>query len=161
MDQRWIEPVVLLGKHATLEPMQPRHVEGLKAAARDGQLWKLWYTDVPAPEEAEAFVEHALMCRDQFGEMPYVVHEHKTNKVIGSTRFMNVDEANHRLEIGHTWYAQSYQRSAMNTECKLLMLAHAFEQLNAIAVEFRQPFHEPQLAQGDRAPRCETGRNSA
>jgi RimJ/RimL family protein N-acetyltransferase len=140
MDQRWIEPVVLLGKHATLEPMQPRHLEGLKGAARDGQLWKLWYTSVPAPEQAEAFVEYALMRRDQFGEMPYVVHEHKTNKVIGSTRFMNVDERNQRLEIGHTWYAQSYQRSAMNTECKLLLLTHAFEQLNAIAVEFRTHF---------------------
>jgi N-acetyltransferase len=135
--KRWIEPVVLLGKHATLEPMQPRHVEGLKAAARDGQLWKLWYTSVPSPEKTEQYVEHALMRRDQFAEMPYVIHEHKTNKVIGSTRFMNVDENNLRLEIGYTWYAQSYQRTAMNTECKLLLLTHAFEQLTAIAVEFR------------------------
>lgn len=137
MTQRWIEPIVLLGKHATLEPMQPRHIDGLKAAARDGQLWKLWFTSVPAPEHTESYVEQALMRRDQFGEMPYVVHEHKTNKVIGSTRFMNVDEHNHRLEIGHTWLAQTYQRRAMNTECKLLLLAHAFEQLSAIAVEFR------------------------
>jgi N-acetyltransferase len=135
--KRWIEPVVLLGKHATLEPMQPRHVEGLKAAARDGQLWKLWYTSIPNPEQTEQYVEHALMRRDQYAEMPYVIHEHKTNKVIGSTRFMNVDETNQRLEIGHSWYAQSYQRTAMNTECKLLLLTHAFEQLSAIAVEFR------------------------
>jgi len=140
MSERWIEPIVLLGKHVTLEPMQPRHVDGLKAAARDGQLWKLWYTSVPAPEKTKQFVEHALMRRDQYGEMPYVIHEHKTNKVIGSSRFMNVDEQNHRLEIGHTWYAQTYQRTAINTECKLLLLTHAFEQLSAIAVEFRTHF---------------------
>ena len=137
MQPRWIEPIVLLGKEVTLEPMHARHVEGLKAAARDGQLWKLWYTTVPSPEQTRNYVEHALMRRDEFAEMPFVIHEHKTNKVIGSTRFMNVDDSNHRLEIGNTWYAQTYQRTRMNTECKLLMLAHAFEQLNAIAVEFR------------------------
>lgn len=137
MTNRWIEPIVLLGKHVTLEPMELRHIDGLKAAARDGQLWKLWYTMVPSPEQTAAYVESAVEARDQRGEMPYVVHEHKTNKVIGSTRFMNVDEDNHRLEIGHTWYAARYQRTAVNTECKLLLLTHAFEQLSAIAVEFR------------------------
>jgi RimJ/RimL family protein N-acetyltransferase len=131
---------VLLGKHATLEPMNARHVEGLKAAARDGQLWKLWYTSIPAPEATLRWIERALRNRDERAEMPFVIHEHKTNKVIGSSRFMNVDERNRRLEIGHTWYANTYQRTAMNTECKLLMLTHAFEQLNAIAVEFRSHF---------------------
>lgn len=140
MHQRWIEPIVLLGKHATLEPMNARHVEGLKAAARDGQLWKLWYTSIPAPEATLRWIERALRNRDERAEMPFVIHEHKTNKVIGSSRFMNVDERNRRLEIGHTWYANTYQRTAMNTECKLLMLTHAFEQLNAIAVEFRSHF---------------------
>lgn len=137
MTNRWIEPIVLLGKHVTLEPMDLRHIDGLKAAARDGQLWKLWYTSVPSPEHTADYVESALEARDHHGEMPYVVHEHKTNKVIGSTRFMHVDAVNHRLEIGHTWYAQRYQRTAVNTECKLLLLAHAFEQLSSIAVEFR------------------------
>ena len=137
MTERWIEPIVLLGKHATLEPMDHRHIPGLQAAARDGQLWKLWYTSVPSPDATETWVEQALQRRDRFGEMPFVIHEHKTNKVIGSTRFLNVDEQNQRLEIGYTWYAETYQRTAMNTECKLLLLTHAFEQLSSIAVEFR------------------------
>ena len=137
MPTRWIEPIVLLGKHVTLEPMSPRHVAGLQAATRDGQLWKLWYTAVPSPEQVESYVETALARREHNGEMPFVIHEHKTNKVIGSTRFMNVDEDNQRLEIGHTWYAESHQRTAKNTETKLLLLTHAFEQLSAIAVEFR------------------------
>jgi RimJ/RimL family protein N-acetyltransferase len=131
--------------------MHARHVEGLKAAARDGQLWKLWYTSVPAPEATLGYIERALKRRDEHAEMPFVIHEHKTNKVIGSSRFMNVDEPNRRLEIGCTWYAQTYQRTAMNTECKLLMLTHAFEQLNAIAVEFRTHFmNQPSRAAIER-----------
>ena len=137
MKSRWIEPIVLLGKHVTLEPMATRHIAGLQAATRYGQLWKLWYTAVPSPEQVEEYVEQALHAREHSGEMPFVIHEHKTNKVIGSTRFMNVDEQSQRLEIGHTWYAESYQRTAKNTEAKLLLLTHAFEQLSAIAVEFR------------------------
>ena len=137
MTNRWIEPIALLGKHVTIEPMDTRHVPELQAATRDGQLWKLWYTAVPSPEQTEDYVKTALERRDQFGEMPFVIHEHKTNKVIGSTRFLNVDEHNQRLEIGYTWYAQSYQRTAKNTETKLLLLTHAFEQLSSIAVEFR------------------------
>jgi N-acetyltransferase len=137
MNEHWIDPIFLLGKHVTLEPMELRHVKDLQAAARDGQLWKLWYTSIPAPENTRAYVKAALQKRDQCGELPFVIHEHKTNKVIGSTRFMHVDSTHHRLEIGCSWYAQSYQRSAMNTEAKLLLLTHAFEQLSAIAVEFR------------------------
>ncbi len=137
MTSRWIEPIVLLGKHVTLEPMARQHVAGLQAATRDGQLWKLWYTAVPSPEQVEAYVEEALQRRENLGEMPFVIHEHKTNKVIGSTRFMHVDEDSQRLEIGHSWFAESHQRTAKNSETKLLMLSHAFEQLSAIAVEFR------------------------
>ncbi len=137
MNNRWIEPISLLGKHVTLEPMHIRHVPGLQAAARDGQLWKLWYTAVPSPEQTQQYVEDALIKRDECGEMPFVIHEHKTNKVIGSSRFKSVDEKNQRLEIGYTWFAQTYQRTARNTETKLLMLTHAFEQLSSIAVEFR------------------------
>lgn len=137
MNKRWIEPIALLGKHVTLEPMQIRHVAELQAAARDGQLWKLWYTAVPSPEQTEQYILDALHKRDNNGEMPFVIHEHKTNKVIGSTRFLNVDEQNQRLEIGNTWFAETYQRTAKNTETKLLMLTHAFEQLSSIAVEFR------------------------
>jgi len=140
MNQQWIEPIVLLGKHVTLEPMELRHINGLQAAARDGQLWKLWYSSVPAPENTREYVNLALHRRDECGELAFVIHEHKTNKVIGSTRFLNVDSTHHRLEIGSSWYAQSYQRSAMNTESKLLLLTHAFEQLSAIAVEFRTHF---------------------
>jgi RimJ/RimL family protein N-acetyltransferase len=136
-NQRWIEPIVLLGKHVTLEPLEKRHLNGLQGACRDGQLWKLWYTQVPSPETMQSYISTAINQRDHHGEMPFAIIEHKTNKVIGSTRYLNVDEKNRRLEIGYTWYASSYQRTAMNTECKLLLLTHAFEQLNSIAVEFR------------------------
>ncbi|CAG9173340.1 GNAT family N-acetyltransferase [Cupriavidus respiraculi] len=137
---RLIEPVVLEGRHAMLEPLTAAHEDELRAAAADGELWKLWYTSVPSPDQTRAWIETALDQRDRLGAMPFVVRRVRdgvAGPVVGATRMFNVDETHRRLEIGHTWYAASAQRSAVNTECKLLLLAHAFEQLRCIAVEFR------------------------
>lgn len=141
MKKRWIEPVILTGANVILEPLSLEHLDGIKEAVKDGELWKLWFTSVPSPETAEATIKSALDLRENAGWMPFVVREKETGKVIGSTRYCNVDEVNQRLEIGYTWYAESYQRTAVNTECKYLLLTHAFEKLDAIAVEFRTHWH--------------------
>lgn len=137
---RWIEPVTLSGEHVKLVPMSVEHEEALGAAAADGELWKLWYTSVPAPAKTRAWIDAALAMRETQGAHPFTVIDAKTGDVVGSTRYFNVDETNRRLEIGHTWYAKRVQRTALNTEAKLLLLTHAFEKLNAIAVEFRTHF---------------------
>jgi RimJ/RimL family protein N-acetyltransferase len=137
---RFIEPVTLSGQHAWLEPLGREHEDEVRAAAAGGELWKLWYTSVPSPEKTGAWLDIALDMRERLDAMPFVirdVHDGKPGKVVGSTRLFNVDAANKRLEIGHTWYAKSVQRTAVNTECKLLLLTHAFETLGCIAVEFR------------------------
>ena len=134
---RFIEPVTLTGAHATLEPLALSHVPALVEAARDGELWRLWYTSVPTPEGAEAYVKTALDTRERLGGMPLVVRHNPTGDVVGCTRYFNVDAANRRLEIGYTWYAKRVQRTPLNTEVKLLMLGHAFEKLRCVAVEFR------------------------
>ncbi|MBK7320368.1 GNAT family N-acetyltransferase [Candidatus Villigracilis affinis] len=141
MKTRWIQPVTLMGTHVVLEPLSLDHLDGIKEAVLDGELWKLWFTSIPSPETVEAYIRSALELRENAGWMAFVVREKATNKFIGSTRYCNVDETNQRLEIGYTWYAESYQRSAVNTECKYLLLTHAFEKLEAIAVEFRTHWH--------------------
>ncbi|AXV82117.1 GNAT family N-acetyltransferase [Ralstonia solanacearum] len=136
----FIEPVTLSGQHAWLEPLGREHEADVRAAAADGELWKLWYTSVPSPEKTPAWLDTALDMRERLGAMPFVIRDIRhgqPGKVVGSTRYFNVDAANKRLEIGHTWYAKSVQRTAVNTECKLLLLTHAFETLGCIAVEFR------------------------
>ncbi len=137
MTGRFIEPVTLAGAHATLEPLAPAHAEAVAAAAADGELWNLWYTSVPPPDKVAAWLDTALDMRERLGAMPFVVRDNASGDVVGSTRYFNVDAANRRLEIGHTWYARRAQRTAINTECKLLLLTYAFEQLRTIAVEFR------------------------
>jgi len=137
---RFVEPVTLAGRHATLEPLARGHAAALAAAAADGELWRLWYTSIPAPATTAAWIDAALAMRERQGAMPFVVRDNATGEVVGSTRYFNVEAAHRRLEIGHTWYAQRVQRTAINTECKLLLLAHAFETLDCIAVEFRTSF---------------------
>lgn len=133
---RFIEPVTLEGRHATLEPLAATHADSLAAAASDGELWRLWYTGVAAPDRMAQYVAAALDMRERLGAMPFVVRD-AAGTVSGCTRYFNVDAANRRLEIGHTWYAKRVQRTAVNTECKLMLLTHAFETLGCIAVEFR------------------------
>ncbi|HEX8738744.1 MAG TPA: GNAT family N-acetyltransferase, partial [Casimicrobiaceae bacterium] len=137
MSSRFIEPVTLRGRYALLEPLDPAHGPDIRRAAADGELWKLWYTSVPAPERTHEWLAAALDMRERHGAMPFAVRDCASGDIIGSTRYFNVDAANHRLEIGHTWYAKRAQRTAINTECKLMLLTHAFEALGCIAVEFR------------------------
>ena len=133
----FIEPVTLKGGHATLEPLEARHEAGLRAAAADGELWRLWYTSVAPPDKMGDYIALALDMRERLGAMPFAVRDNATGGIVGCTRYFNVDAANRRLEIGHTWYAKRVQRTAINTECKLLLLSHAFDALGCIAVEFR------------------------
>ncbi len=133
----FIEPVTLKGVLATLEPLAGEHASVLAKAAADGELWRLWYTSVAPPDKMHEYVATALDMRERLSAMPFVVRENATGEIVGCTRYFNVDTANRRLEIGHTWYAKRVQRTALNTECKLLLLGHAFEQLQCIAVEFR------------------------
>ena len=134
---RFVDPVTLRGAHATLEPLAPSHAADIARAVEDGELWRLWYTSVPAPDKVAEWLAAALDMRDRFGALPFVVRDNASGAVVGSTRYFNVDAANRRLEIGHTWYARRAQRTAINTECKLLLLRHAFDVLGCIAVEFR------------------------
>lgn len=132
----WPSPLVLQGPHAQLLPLAREHHDALCAAARDGELWRLWYTAVPAPEGMAAEIERRLALQAQGRMLPWTVLD-AGGRVVGMTTYMNIDAANRRVEIGSTWYAASAQRSALNTQCKRLLLAHAFEQLDCIAVEFR------------------------
>ena len=130
---RWPEPHALVGPHASLRPLSLDHHDGLCAAARDGELWQLWYTSVPSPENMRAEIERRLslptMC-------PFTVFDAR-GRVVGMTTYMHIDAVNKRLEVGSTWYAHSVQRTPLNTQCKALLLAHAFDTLDCIAVEFR------------------------
>ena len=134
---RFIEPVTLRGKVATLEPLAQDHATALARAAADGELWRLWYTHIAPPDRMHEYVAAALDMRERLDALPFVVRDNATGDIVGSTRYFNVDAANRRLEIGHTWYARRVQRTPVNTECKLLLLTHAFETLRCIAVEFR------------------------
>jgi RimJ/RimL family protein N-acetyltransferase len=134
---RFIEPVTLKGRHVALEPLTREHEEALARAAGDGELWRLWYTSVASADKMSGYITAALDMRERLGAMPFVVRDLATDDIVGSTRYFNVDATNRRLEIGHTWYARRVQRTGVNTECKLLLLGHAFEVLRCIAVEFR------------------------
>jgi RimJ/RimL family protein N-acetyltransferase len=132
----WPSPITLQGPHARLLPLAREHHEGLCAATRDGELWRLWYTAVPAPEGMGAEIERRLSLQAQGRMLPWTVQD-AGGRIVGMTTYMNIDAANRRVEIGSTWTAASAQRSALNTQCKRLLLAHAFEALSCIAVEFR------------------------
>lgn len=136
MTKHWATTAVLQGKHVSLEPLSLEHVAGLQHAARDGELWNLWFTSVPHPESASQYVEQALALHEQGKAMPFVVRD-ADGAIVGSTRYGNIEADHKRLEIGWTWYAERVQRTALNTEAKLLLLGNAFEVLGAIAVEFR------------------------
>ncbi|MBC3812036.1 GNAT family N-acetyltransferase [Undibacterium sp. FT79W] len=131
------QPLHLQGTSVSLEPLEQAHIADIRNAAADGELWKLFFTSVPAPEQTQQWLDTALAMQSQQKAIPFVVREKSGGKIVGSTRFCNIDHQHQRLEIGYTWYSQSVQRSAINTECKLLLLTHAFEVLNCIAVEFR------------------------
>jgi len=135
----FLEPITLHGPHARLEPLSPDHHDGLVEAARDGELWKLWYTSVPKPENMASEIERRIGLLAAGTMLPFTVLD-ADGRIAGMTTYMNVDAKNRRVEIGSTWYAKRVQRSALNTQCKLLLLTHAFENLHCIAVEFRTHF---------------------
>lgn len=135
----WPEPLTLRGSHATLEPLTPGHRDALAEAVQDGELWKLWYTSVPSPAGMRAEIERRLGLQAKGSMLPFAVLDAKGTPV-GMTTYMNIDAANKRVEIGSTWYAACVQRSALNTECKRMLMTHAFETLGCIVVEYRTSF---------------------
>jgi N-acetyltransferase len=147
MDKHFMQPVTLRGRHATLEPLSPDHAPALAEAVQDGELWKLWYTSIPPPQRMDAEVQRRLDLQARGSMLPFTVRD-AGGSIVGMTTFMNIDAANRRVEIGSTWYARRVQRSAVNTECKLMLLGHAFEVLDCIAVEFRTHFFNTQSRRG-------------
>jgi RimJ/RimL family protein N-acetyltransferase len=143
----WLEPVTLSGPHATLEPLSPQHRDDLIEAVRDGELWRLWYTAIPSPETMEGEIARRLGLKNSGAMLPFTVRD-ADGRIAGMTTYMNVDAANRRVEIGSTWYAKRAQRTGLNTQCKLLLLGHAFEALDCIAVEFRTHFFNHQSRRG-------------
>jgi RimJ/RimL family protein N-acetyltransferase len=144
---RWLEPATLSGPYAELKPLSLDHIEGLIEAVKDGELWKLWYTFIPKPEDMRKEIDRRLGLNAAGSMLPFTVFD-ANGKIAGMTTYMNVDAPNRRVEIGSTWYARRVQRSALNTQCKLLLLGHAFEQLDCIAVEFRTHFFNHQSRRG-------------
>lgn len=137
----WPSPVTLEGSIITLEPLSQAHARDLAEASADGNLEQLWYTTVPASDGVAADIDK----RNALSSMcPFAVIEHASGKAVGMTTYLNVEEAHRRVEIGGTWYRRSVQRSGLNTECKLLLLRHAFETLNCNVVEFRTHFMNTQ-----------------
>ncbi|MBC8057333.1 MAG: GNAT family N-acetyltransferase [Rhizobiales bacterium] len=139
----WPEPVRLRGTHCALEPLAPAHHDGLVTAASDGELWKLWYTSIPGPETMRAEIARRLGLRASGSMLPFTSFDAE-GRIAGMTTYMNIDAAHKRVEIGSTWTAARLQRGPFNTECKLLLLGHAFEALDCIAVEFRTHFFNQQ-----------------
>lgn len=133
----FLEPVTLTGNLVGLEPLSQHHHDGLVAAAQDGELWNLWYTTVPRPEAMRAEIDRRLALQAEGSMLAFSTRRLDTGAIIGMTTFMNVDATHRHVEIGSTWNAASAQRTGTNTESKLLLLTHAFEQRECIAVELR------------------------
>ncbi len=133
----WVEPVTLARGPVRIEPLTLDHEAGLAAAAADGELWKLWVTSVPEPGAERAYIDTALQMREQGNRMPFAVVDAATGTVIGSTSYHDIVPGIRRLEIGYTWYAKRFQRSAVNSTCKWLLMHHAFETLGAQLVGWR------------------------
>jgi N-acetyltransferase len=129
-----IAPVTLERGTVRLEPLNETHIPGLLAAAADGELWKLWFTAVPAPDETETYVLTALRGQRDGHMLPWAVRDLESDAIIGSTRYHDIVTAVDRVEIGYTWYAKSRQKSHVNTTCKLLLLSHAFDVLGCRVV---------------------------
>ena len=131
------EPCVLESARVRLEPLASEHADALRAAAADGALWNLRVTSVPEPADTEAYIETAHAGQAAGHMLPFAVRELATDRIVGSTRYHDIVPAVERLEIGYTWYAASRQRSFVNTECKLLLMEHAFETLGVRLVGWR------------------------
>ncbi len=130
-----MKPISLEGKHVLLRPPSISDLDGLSSAAQDGEIWNNPYALFPSTNEISGYLQDLV--KEQKTILPFIIINKQSNKIVGTTRYLNIDYDNHRLEIGHTWIAQSHRRTAVNTESKFLMLHHAFEKLNCIAVEIR------------------------
>ncbi|RZS91043.1 RimJ/RimL family protein N-acetyltransferase [Motilibacter rhizosphaerae] len=133
----FLDPVTLQGERVVLEPMTLEVVDELAAAVRDGELWRLWYAAVPAPDQMRAAVEDLLAKQSAGAVLPFVQRRRDTGEVVGQTTYLNADRPNRRLEIGSTWLARSTQGTGINAEAKYLLLGNAFEAWDCIAVELR------------------------
>ena len=140
----WPDPVTLEGEHATLVPLNRSHLADLAEATKDGELWKLWYTVVPTAEDMAGEIDRRLGLQEAGSMLPFTTIENATGQAVGMTTYMNIDAASKRVEIGSTWNRKRVQRGPMNTECKFMLLRHAFETLDCIAVEFRTHFFNHQ-----------------
>ncbi|RAI04171.1 N-acetyltransferase [Acuticoccus sediminis] len=143
MTKPTIGPVTLSDTHVTLAPLEHAHHDGLVEAAQTGELWRLWYTTVPSPEGMTAEIDRRLKLQEAGSMVPFTVFG-ADGRIEGMTTYMNVDRANQRVEIGSTWYASRVHRTPLNTQAKRLLLGHAFEVLDCIAVEFRTHFFNRQ-----------------
>jgi len=130
-------PVTLEGHGVRLEPLAREHHDALEKAAADGELWKLWFTSVPEPGQTKSYIDSALAGLEAGHMLPFVVRERTSGEVVGSTRYHDIIPAAHRVEIGWTWYAKRWQKSHVNTACKLLLLEHAFDALQCKVVGLR------------------------
>lgn len=135
--KKWLNEIVLETELVKLIPLKLNHKEDLLIAAEDGNLSNLWFTSVPSQNNIDSYLEKAINDNKQDTGLAFVVIDKKTNKVIGTTRYTNATPEHKRLEMGYTWYSKSFQKTYVNSECKLLLLTYAFEELKAIAVEFR------------------------
>jgi len=144
----WLQPILLQGSRVTLAPLGHSHTNDLLEALHDGELWRLWYTSIPTPNKLTEFIDQRLAAQATGRWLPFAVLENATGKAVGMTNYLNAEPDHRRVEIGGTWYRNSVQRSPLNTECKLLLLEHAFEALRCIAVEFRTHFFNHQSRRG-------------
>ena len=136
----WVKSIALDGTYVRIEPLSAEHHDDLCESVCDGELWRLWYTAIPAPDEMYSEIKRRLDERDRGSMCPFAVVDPANGRAVGMTTYMNIDADNRRLEIGSTWYRRSVQRTALNTDAKRLLLSHAFDHLGAIAVEFRTHF---------------------
>ena len=142
------QPITLSLHNVKLEPLSKDHLDDLIIAVEDGKLYNHWYTSIPEPKDMDAEISRRLDLQEDKSMVPFSVISMKDNKAVGMTTFMNIDRDNKRVEIGSTWYAKSVQRTSLNTECKLMLLEHAFEKLGCICVEFRTHFMNHQSRRG-------------
>ena len=142
------QPIILQGQNVRLEPLRSDHAAALSEAVQDGELWRLWYTAIPTPAAMASEVQRRLDLQASGSMLPFAVIHLADERMAGMTTYMHIDSANRRLEIGSTWYRKSLQRTALNTECKRMLLGNAFEQLDCIAVEFRTHWHNTASRRG-------------
>lgn len=142
--ETWLKDITLAGALVTLMPLKEEHAADLVKAASDGDLWNIWYTSVPSEKTVESYIAFALSEKEQQRSLPFVVTDNETGNIIGTTRFCNATPVHRRAEIGYTFYGKSFHRTGVNAECKYLLLRHAFETLQCIAVEFRTSWHNMQ-----------------